>query len=255
MKSRKKRYTENETWLFKALNKNINEIPHGSYNETGDIKHFFVPSNLTYDVSIFGTGIGNFSFEHMQVYSDNEAYIIRFDNINITEKSICHFVTNHDFISYDLLIDIDGDGDIDNTIQSSIDAMIEINRPPQTPKIQGNKYGKSGISYEYEIYSHDPNNDNISYYINWGDGTYEDWSQFQESGEIIKISHVWNQRNTYNISVQAKDTSGSYSDWATLEVSMPKNKAINPFLLFLERIIERFPTLERILQPVYDRLA
>jgi len=38
--------------------------------------------------------------------------------------------------------------------------------------------------------------------------------------------------------VKAKDVMGEESDWATLEVTMPKNKAINPFLLFLERLME-----------------
>jgi len=49
---------------------------------------------------------------------------------------------------------------------------------------------------------------------------------------------------------------GEESPWSDpLAISMPKNKAINPFLLFLERLIERFPILEQILQPIYDKLA
>ena len=52
--------------------------------------------------------------------------------------------------------------------------------------------------------------------------------------------------------VKAKDVMGEESDWATLKVTMPKNKAINPFLLFLERLMERFPIMEQILQPIYD---
>ena len=52
------------------------------------------------------------------------------------------------------------------------------------------------------------------------------------------------------------DIYGHESDWSDpLAISMPKNKAINPFLLFLERLIERFPILEQILQPVYDKLT
>jgi len=59
----------------------------------------------------------------------------------------------------------------------------------------------------------------------------------------------------YELKVKAIDEHGAESDWATLEVSMPKNKAINPFLLFLERLIYRFPILVQILQPIYNKLA
>jgi|GEM_PF-6807120 len=53
--------------------------------------------------------------------------------------------------------------------------------------------------------------------------------------------------------VKAKDVHGEESPWSDpLAISMPKNKAINPFL---ERLIERFPILEQILQLLYDKLA
>ncbi|MCK5030578.1 MAG: hypothetical protein KAR64_03855 [Thermoplasmatales archaeon] len=49
---------------------------------------------------------------------------------------------------------------------------------------------------------------------------------------------------------------GEESPWSDpLPITMPKNKAINPFLLILERLMERFPILEQILQPIYDKLA
>ena len=48
------------------------------------------------------------------------------------------------------------------------------------------------------------------------------------------------------------------TDTCTIQVSLatPKNKRLaNPFLLPLERLIERFPILEQMLQPIYDKLA
>jgi len=59
-------------------------------------------------------------------------------------------------------------------------------------------------------------------------------------------------KGDYEIHVKAKDEYDAESEWSDpLSISMPKNKAINPFLLFLERLIERFPILEQILQPIY----
>ncbi len=63
-------------------------------------------------------------------------------------------------------------------------------------------------------------------------------------------------KREYEIHVKAKDEYDLESLWSgSLPISMPKNKAINPFILFLERLIERFPILEQILQPVYDKLT
>jgi len=59
-----------------------------------------------------------------------------------------------------------------------------------------------------------------------------------------------------NADNRAIDEHGEESLWSDpLPITMPKNKSINPFLLFLERLMERFPILEQILQPIYDKLA
>jgi hypothetical protein len=46
----------------------------------------------------------------------------------------------------------------------------------------------------------------------------------------------------------AEDIYGAESDWATLEVSMPKNKIINPFERFLEQHPYMFPILKYLLK-------
>ena len=75
------------------------------------------------------------------------------------------------------------------------------------------------------------------------------------SGVTVTESHTWNNKGDYAIKVKAIDENGTESSWATLEVSMPKNRAINPFLLLLERLMERFPMLERILLlPIFNGL-
>jgi len=129
------------------------------------------------------------------------------------------------------------------------------NVPPGIPDIDGPTSGSAGTDYTYILVTTDQNVDNVSYYIDWGDGTNSGWTTYSESGGNVELIHKWDEQNTYIIKAKAKDIYGAESDWTTLEVSMPKNKAINPFILFLERLIERFPILEQILQPIYDKLA
>ena len=89
----------------------------------------------------------------------------------------------------------------------------------------------------------------------WGDET-SDWIGPYDSGATISTAHIWDEKGDYNIKVKAKDVHGEESPWSDpLPITMPKNKAINPFLLFLERLMERFPILEQILQPIYDKLT
>jgi PKD repeat protein len=127
------------------------------------------------------------------------------------------------------------------------------NNPPNTPSITGPVSGEAGEEYDYTFNSVDPDGNNVQFYIEWGNGN--EWTEFLGSGEDITISHSWNVKNDYIIRAKAKDINGAESDWATLEISMPKNKVINPFILFLERLIEQFPILEQILQPIYNKLV
>ena len=67
------------------------------------------------------------------------------------------------------------------------------------------------------------------------------------SGELGSASHTYNTRGGYTIKAKARDTLGEESDWATLTVSMPKNKIINPFERFLENHPHLFPILRQLM--------
>jgi len=124
---------------------------------------------------------------------------------------------------------------------------VESNAPPNTPVISGTINGKAREEYYYYFNSIDPDNNPVSYYIDWGDDTTTETMDFA-SGEIGSVSHTYNAKGEYTIKAKAKDTLGEESDWGTLEVSMPKNKELNnPSFLFLEKIIQKFPILEQIL--------
>jgi hypothetical protein len=122
------------------------------------------------------------------------------------------------------------------------------NDPPNTPDIDGPTSGKTGTEYDFTIETTDPENDDVYYYIEWGDGTVEEWIGSYNSGEQIIRSHTWNDKDTFTIRVKAKDTEGAESNWATLEISIPKNKLYNAwFFWFFEKFFDRFPLLEQLL--------
>lgn len=122
--------------------------------------------------------------------------------------------------------------------------------PPSIPTINGKISGTSGESYDYTVMSIDPQGDDVTYCIDWGDGTPEEWNGPYESGVEQKFSHIWDEKGDFTIKVKARDSNGAESKWGTLEVSMPKIKIYNPFLQILIKMFERFPFLVKILNQI-----
>jgi hypothetical protein len=131
----------------------------------------------------------------------------------------------------------------DGTVTDFSDNSFTIIASPEPPTINGPASGKTGITYNYTFVTTDPENDNIFYEINWGDGIVDDWYGPCESNVIITQSHHWTKSGTYIIQARAKDTNNATSDWGTLKVTMPKGKTFipSPLLELIERLIERFP--------------
>ena len=121
----------------------------------------------------------------------------------------------------------------------------ETNEPPGTPTITGPLKGKAGVDQWYKFKSIDPDNNPVSHYIEWGDGTQYGWTDDYASGEQVKVGHTWSEQGEYTIRCKSKDTLGEESDWAELTVTMPRNRAVHN-TLFL-RFLEQFPILHRLL--------
>ncbi len=121
------------------------------------------------------------------------------------------------------------------------------NDSPEAPNIDGPKGGKAGTSYKYKFSSEDPQEQDIFYKINWGDGQELDWFGPYASGEEVTKSHTWSDQGTYTIKAWARDIYGAESEAGTLVVEMPKNKAFNINILFM-RFLEQHPNLFPVLR-------
>ncbi|MFX0202258.1 MAG: FG-GAP repeat domain-containing protein, partial [Candidatus Hodarchaeota archaeon] len=70
----------------------------------------------------------------------------------------------------------------DDNDYCTIDVSLSTLKPPNPPIIDGPPSGKAGNPYTYTFTSTDPDGDDVSYYIKWGDGEITDWTAFQASG-------------------------------------------------------------------------
>jgi hypothetical protein len=127
--------------------------------------------------------------------------------------------------------------------------IIIENNPPQIPEIDGPKSGLIGVSYNFTFNSIDHDEDDVYFYIKWGDGYTENWIGPFSSGEDFELAHTYSNKKTYILQVKAKDIHDAESNWSEFEINIPRNRAtFNPLLYWF---LERFPLLERLLNIIF----
>lgn len=114
---------------------------------------------------------------------------------------------------------------------------------PTTPEINGPSSAKAGEEITYTFSSSDIRDCDVYYYIDWGDGDSDQWIGPYASGEEIEVKHTWPDKGAYTLQVQSRNIAAIESDWATLEVSMPKVQTYNPMIQSILKLLEHFPFL------------
>jgi len=120
------------------------------------------------------------------------------------------------------------------------------NNIPEIPTISGESSGEPNIIYEYSFVSDDPDGDNITYVIDWGENTSLEIVGPYLSGVQLNIEHNWSEKGTYNIKAKARDIHSGESPWAIYEVSMPKLKLFNKLHSNFLRLEKHLPFLESL---------
>jgi len=204
----------------------------GGYIATGFSDLAGTDDEALWIIKIFDSG--NFAWD---ILYDGPGYESGMSVIQATDEG---YVISGDTYSY-------GNGGSDAWV---IKLKVE-NPPPNSPTIDGPTSGSAGTEYTYTIITNEPDGDNVYYYVDWGDGEFEDWFGPFASGTLQTISHTWTEQDTYEIKAKAKDTFDAESDWAMLEVTMPRNRAMQrPFFNFLQNHPNLFPILRLLLQRV-----
>jgi len=96
----------------------------------------------------------------------------------------------------------------------SFTTISEPNDPPNTPtKPSGPQSIDNGDTATYTTRATDPNQDQVRYQFDWGDGNY-DWTQWVNSGETASKTHSWDTPGEYHIRAKAQDEQGAESSWS-----------------------------------------
>ena len=102
---------------------------------------------------------------------------------------------------------------VNRYVDETVAALV--NTPPEIPELlSGPTQGITGKSYAYNTSTTDPDDDQIFYKWDWGDGNFSDWLGPYDSGETAEANHTWSERGIYNIAVKAKDEYNAESGWS-----------------------------------------
>jgi len=124
------------------------------------------------------------------------------------------------------------------------------NTQPNKPTITGDATGKVKKPLDYNFTGIDPDGFKLSYFVDWGDNTTTEWTEFTDSGVPIILSHTWNKKGTYTIKCKVKDLAENESDWAELSIKIPVSIHI-PAFIYLEKLLQRFPHAFPVLRHLF----
>jgi len=132
-------------------------------------------------------------------YTDETGYaIIEFDEPISYGSELDLVVTGYNYFPYFATLVVSGDDD-----------------PPETPAAPGGEV--NGIVHEVYTFSAvttDPEEDDIAYRFDWGDGNLSDWTDYVPSGTEKQASYSWILGGIYQVRVRARDSYGAMSGWS-----------------------------------------
>jgi len=241
----KKTYNEEGAYYIRARCKD-------SWGTTGWVEHLIRIGNQAPDPPVItGDRYGNagqeitYTFSSFDYESQDVKYYIDWGDGNTDETG---FYTHNTPIERSHSWAVEGEYDIKARAEDTTGRIGEWSiypirigdQPPDNPSIYGAVQGKPGVEYEYGFVSTDPENDNLTFDINWGDGLIETDLGPVQSGEFFTRSHTWDNPDTYTIKVRANDNYNYSSTWTEQKIIVyTKGKSSNFNLLNV--LFERFP--------------
>ena len=112
------------------------------------------------------------------------------------------------------------------------------NCPPSTPDIGGPTQGETGDELKFSFYSEDSDEDQVKYYIDWGDESEIYESEFMDQGVVLELTKVYEVKGVYTIKAKAVDEHGATYGWTyfgdDVTITEPDEEA--PVAISLKRL-------------------
>jgi hypothetical protein len=97
----------------------------------------------------------------------------------------------------------------------AVENLGGINMPPDNPEQpDGPTFGSTNVDYTFSTVTSDPEDEDVYYMWDWGDGTYSEWLGPYSSGETIEVDNSWSEDGIYQIKAKAKDVNNDESGYS-----------------------------------------
>jgi hypothetical protein len=231
----------------------------------------FVHNEIEYTIGVHTHSDG--SYKHFIAGNRNEGYnaitgSFDLDNNIINFKIPKHFIGSPDkgdvltktdawnalrLVSGGTLI-VSGDGELvkdwagygkDYTIQ------YEPLGIPAMHDISGASNVQPDHPMDYTFTATDPYNQDVYYYIDWGDGEIIEWVGAYASGSPLTINHTWAEIGGYTIKAKAKDRDGLESEWMTKNIYVTKSRNVYSILM---KLLQNYPHLQLLIQLLSEKI-
>jgi hypothetical protein len=96
---------------------------------------------------------------------------------------------------------------------------------PLPPQVSGPSQGDIERQISLSFVTTDPLGLNVYYWVDWGDGSHEEWFGPSASGATVTIPHKWTSLGSFTVSAKAKNTlegQGGWSEPFTITIIAPQ---------------------------------
>ncbi len=119
------------------------------------------------------------------------------------------------------------------------------NDPPEKPTISGPAIGKIETNISFTLHTTDPDGNQVSYSIDWGDHQKTDLG-FHLSDDEIQTTHRWMTPGKYTIVVIAEDTHHAESLSTSLSIQIPELYLLDPGFIQYYTHYHEVPVLQNL---------
>lgn len=89
-----------------------------------------------------------------------------------------------------------------------------VSAPPAKPVLTGPTTGVLDHLYTFTVVTTEPDNEDVYYWIDWGDGTNTGWLGPYSQGTDVDAQKSWSTEATYLVKAKAKDINEVSSEWS-----------------------------------------
>lgn len=117
------------------------------------------------------------------------------------------------------------------------------NTAPDPPGIHGPVLPRIGVEQTYYFWGTDYDEDELEFYVMWGDGSVKEWFGPYQNNETFELTHTYQEEGQYTIRCKSRDPSGEETDWVKYKITAPKNQATH----YNYPLLSQFPLLWKLL--------